>query len=115
MLANKRLQNRPHKCDALVFPPVGRRRLSRSVRAQQVKTQSVKQWRKLERSERLRTICVWCLALGGVMLLLALSMLIGGGGAGNPKTASSIFAALDASGMLRDVAAPTAFVGLGLL
>lgn len=42
-------------------------------------------------------------------------MLIGGGGVGNPKTASSIFAALNASGMLRDVAVPTAFVGLSLL
>jgi hypothetical protein len=50
-----------------------------------------------------------------VILLLALLMLIGGGGVGNPKTASSIFDALEASGMLRDVAAPTAFVGLALL
>jgi hypothetical protein len=48
-------------------------------------------------------------------MLLALSMLIGSGGAGNPKAASSIFAALGASGMLRNVAAPTAFVGLCLL
>jgi cytochrome bd-type quinol oxidase subunit 2 len=85
------------------------------VRAQQVKAQSAKQWRKAERSERMRTMCVWCLALGGVILLLALFMLIGGGGAGNPKTASSIFATFNASGMLRDVAAPTAYVGIGLL
>jgi hypothetical protein len=49
------------------------------------------------------------------VLLLALSMAVGGGGAGNPKTASSIFAALGASGLLREVVAPAAFVGVGLV
>ena len=49
------------------------------------------------------------------MLLLALSMTIGGGGAGNPKTASSISAAMGASGLLREVAAPVTFVGVGLV
>jgi cytochrome bd-type quinol oxidase subunit 2 len=73
------------------------------------------EFRKTIRAERLRTICVWCLALGGVVLLLALSMAIGGGGAGNPKTASSIFAALGASGQLRGIAAPAALVGVGLV
>ena len=48
-------------------------------------------------------------------MLLALSMLIGSGGVGNPKTASSIFAALQANGSLRDFAAPTVFVGLCLV
>ena len=49
------------------------------------------------------------------MLTLALFMVVGGGGAGNPKTTSSIFSALQASGQLRQVAAPVACVGLGLV
>jgi hypothetical protein len=79
------------------------------------KEQTAKALRKIIRAERLRTIRTWCLALGGIVLLLALSMTIGGGGAGNPKTASSIFAAFQAGGLLREVAAPIAFAGVGLV
>ena len=80
-----------------------------------MRAQSARQLRKIIRAERLRTICAWCLALGGVLLLLALSMAIGGGGAGNPEAASSIFAAMGASGLLRQVAAPVTFIGVGLV
>ena len=80
-----------------------------------MRAQSARELRRIIRAERLRTICAWCLALGGVALVLALFMAVGGGGAGNPKTASSIFAAMEASGQLREVAAPAAFVGVGLV
>lgn len=57
----------------------------------------------------------WCLVIGAVLLLTALFMVVGGGGIGNPKAASSIFSAFMASGQLSEIAAPTAAVGLVFL
>jgi hypothetical protein len=72
--------------------------------------------RKVIRAERLRTIRTWCLTLGGIVLLMAFSMAMGGGSGGqNPKTSTSIFYSLQASGQLRGVAAPIALGGVVLV
>jgi cytochrome bd-type quinol oxidase subunit 2 len=80
-----------------------------------VSTRTEKALQKVIRAERWRNICSWCVALGATLLALALSMVIGGGGAGNPKTALSIFSALEASGLLREFAIRIAVVGLVVL
>lgn len=66
-------------------------------------------------AERWNIARAWCLIVGAVLLLTALFMFVGGGGVGNPKTASSIFSSFMASGQLREIAAPTAGVGLVFL
>ena len=74
--------------------------------------QTERELHNLVRAERWKMVCTWCFVLGAVVLLTALFMAVGGGGVGNPKTASSIFSAFMASGRLREFAAPTAALGL---
>jgi hypothetical protein len=70
--------------------------------------------RNLLRHERWCVLRSWCLGLGLLSLIIALGTL-GLGGAGNPKNASSVYAAFAASGLLQSLTCPLLIFGFGAL
>jgi hypothetical protein len=74
-------------------------------------TSQQQQLRKLLSRDRWSALRYWCFAVGVVTLVVAVEAL-GYGGSGNPKTASSIYSAFAAAGMLQWLAMPLACIGL---
>lgn len=72
------------------------------------------QFREFARNERWNALRSWCFALGLVALAFAVGA-SGLGSVGNPKSASSIYSAFAAGGLLQWLVKPLIYFGIAAL